>query len=126
VKLLHVSRDALALGLGAALVADCFVPDLDLMGGRDPDDRFYPPVASTRFALQQRRCRLDGVGYLTTNRRIRLAAIVVVYLQAQCRLTTCWAALLAPSGATPPTLGGLQLDRVPLPSPTPQQRRDAS
>ncbi|MCH8131359.1 MAG: hypothetical protein IIA30_02310 [Myxococcales bacterium] len=52
-KLLHVSRDALALGLGAALVADCFVPDLDLMGG-------------------------------------------------------------------------LQLDRVPLPSPTPQQRRDAS
>lgn len=83
-KLLHVSRDALALGLGAALVADCFVPDLDLMGGRDPDDRFYPPVASTRFALQ------------------------------------------APSGATPSTLGGLQLDRVPLPSPTPQQRRDAS
>ena len=125
-KLLHVSRDALALGLGAALVADRFVPDLGLTGGRHPDDSFYRPLASTRFSLQQRLCQVDGVGYLTTNRLIRLAAIIVVYLQAQCRLTTCRAALLAPSGATPPTVGGLQLDRVPLPSPMSQQQRDAS
>lgn len=125
-NLLHVSRDALALGLGAALVADRFVPDLGLTGGRYPDDSFYRPLASTRFSLQQRLCQVDGVGYLTTNWLIRLAAIIVVYLQAQCRLTTWRAALLARSGATPPTVGGLQLDRLPLPSPMPQPQRDAS
>ena len=108
-KLLHLSRDALALGLalGAALFAYRFVLDLglmgwdtypliaasqidsagdwfglltdELMGGRYPDGSFYRPVTSTSFALDHRLWQLDPAGYLTTNLLILLAEIVVAH-----------------------------------------------
>ncbi len=142
-KLLHVSRDALALGLalGAALLAYRFVLDLglmgwdtypliaasqvdsagdwfgllteELMGGRYPDGSFYRPVTSSSFALDHRLWQLDPVGYLTTNLLILLAEIVVVYLLARRWLTTCWAPLLA---VLIFALHPLQLETVPVPA----------